>query len=259
MSADGAPPVPCDEHGGSALRQTASACGPEAGSPRDLLTEAAEWRLLALLCERPRPGWEAEVRALAAESSLPGLRDAAAAAAGATEGEYLAYLGPGGPFSPREVAHRSMEDPGRILAGIAAYYEAFGYRPQGEDPADHVATEAGFMGYLTLKEALAALAGDPEAAAIAQEARRSFAAEHLAPLVAGLARFAAAAAPPHLAAVTAILASRTPAPAGRAGAASGPQDDPVKSAGSACAPTRRLPVLGSASPGGCFESDDCDL
>jgi hypothetical protein len=222
------------------------------------LTEAADWRLLALLCERPRPGWETEVRALAAESNQPGLRDAAASAAGASEGEYLAYFGPGGPFSPREVAHRPMEDPGRILAGIAAYYDAFGYRPRGEDPADHVATEAGFMGYLALKEALATHAGDPEAAAIARDARRGFAVEHLSPLATGLARFAAA-APPHIAAAVAILASRAPAPAGRARAATGPTDPLARSADSTCASTRRLPVLGSASAGCCFDPDDGEI
>lgn len=54
-------------------------------------------------------------------------------------------LGPGGLASPREVAYRGMGDPGQILSDILAFHEAFAFRPEAEEPPDHVAVEAGFL------------------------------------------------------------------------------------------------------------------
>ena len=104
-----------------------------------LLLEAARWRLLGLLFERPRDGWRAEVRGLAAEVDDPRLQTATNEIADFGEGAYLAVLGPGGSVSPREVGYRPMGDPGKILSGLRTVYEAFGYRPRAEDPPDHVA------------------------------------------------------------------------------------------------------------------------
>jgi hypothetical protein len=151
--------------------------------PRLLLPEtvrrAAEERLLALLFERPRAGWHAEVAALAREVEEPGLRAAAAAAREAGEGLHLAYLGNGGPVSPREVAHRPASDPGHVLAQLRALYEAFAYRPRSEDPLDHVAVEVGFLGYLSLKQAFAAQRGDARGEESAVHARETMVREHL--------------------------------------------------------------------------------
>jgi hypothetical protein len=48
------------------------------------IAEAATWRLLGLLLERPRAGWHAEVAALAREIADPALNGAAQSAQAAT-------------------------------------------------------------------------------------------------------------------------------------------------------------------------------
>ena len=145
-----------------------------------LLEEAAAWRLLGLLFERPRGGWWREVGGLRREVSDPGVGAAADAGQGeGDEGTYLAVLGPGGPVSPREVTYRGMEDPGRILADVEAFYAAFAFRPQTEEAPDHLAVEAGFLGYLCLKEAYARARGEAEAAETAAQAATHFREAHL--------------------------------------------------------------------------------
>jgi hypothetical protein len=184
------------------------------GEVTGLLRRAAGWRLLGLLFERPRRGWHDEVEALARESDDADLRAAAARARGAGEGSYLATLGPGGSTSPREVAWRGMHDPGHVLAELAGCYDAFGYRPLAEDPADHVAVEIGFMGYLTLKEAYALARGDAAARRTTREAFDGFGGEHLDVLAAELpARLASG--PPHLAAAASVLRKWRPTAARR--------------------------------------------
>ncbi len=161
-----------------------------AGLPADAvqrLAEAAEWRLLALLFSRPRSGWREEVESLAREVSDPALRETAGLARDAQEGPYHALLGPGGAASAREVAYCGWSDPGRLLAKIAAQYEAFAFTPQSEDPADHLSVEADFVAYLLVKEVHAAALGEEEAAAVTREARESFLAEHVSALARGLA------------------------------------------------------------------------
>jgi hypothetical protein len=153
---------------------------------RSRLGQAAEWRLLSLLCERPRAGWHEEVTALAAEVHDRRLRRAARTAMRATEGEYLRWFGPGGTVSPRAVTYRPFEDPGQILADLAVWFDAFAFRPRHEDPLDHVAVEAGFVGFLLLKEAYAAACHQRDAAKRLRAARARFVAVHLAPLLAGL-------------------------------------------------------------------------
>ena len=147
------------------------------------LGEATAWRLLGLLFERPREGWRQEV-----ESLRPAVCDADIAAAveaareEATEGLYLAVLGPGGVASPREVAYRGMGDPGQILSDILAFHEAFAFCPEAEEPPDHVAVEAGFLGYLCLKQAFARMRGHEDEAEIAAQAAARFCEEHLSSL-----------------------------------------------------------------------------
>jgi hypothetical protein len=159
--------------------------GPEEAAGQ--LREAAAWRLQGLLLERPRPGWLEEIEELAREAADPRLHEAASAARGATEGLYLAAFGPGGYASPREVAYRTMEDPARLLSELSGWYEAFAYRPRTEDPPDHIAVEAGFVGYLLLKEAMARLAGDDEAAGTTALSRERFSGERLRPFATELA------------------------------------------------------------------------
>lgn len=189
------------------------------------LREAAAWRLLSLLFERPRAEARAEIAAIAAEIDEPALREAAGAATEASEGLYLALLGPGGPVSPREVAYRPLEDPGRILSDLTAAYEAFAYRPRTEDPIDHVAVEAGFAGYLTIKESYAIAAGRREEAEVAREARAAFLRDHLAPLARGIAERLAGNGV-YLERAAAALAAHAAAATAAAGPASDREENP---------------------------------
>ncbi len=187
---------------------------PESHSPAPKLIESAEWRLLGLLFERPRPAWREEIAALAREVASEGLKAAAQAASAATEGEYLALLGPGGAVSPREVGYRGMEDPGRLLADIGAFHRAFAFHPISEDPVDHVAQEIGLVGYLSLKVAFAEHEGNPEAATTTARARDTFIAAHLGVFAHEFARRLGAAASArsvgYLALAARILATRVP-------------------------------------------------
>jgi hypothetical protein len=172
---------------------------------------AAEWRLLGLLLERPRAGWHDEVARLGREVGGIAIRDAVAAAGGAGEGEYLALLGPGGLVSPREVAYRGLQDPGRVLADLAAVYQAFAFRPRAEDPMDHIAVEVAFVGYLFLKEGFALATGDTEAAETTAAARAAFVSEHLSTMATRLAeRLAACRLSSGPARTAALVAARVP-------------------------------------------------
>ncbi len=173
------------------------------------LAGALDWRLIGLLLERPRSGWIEEAEALAAETGHEDLRHAVKAARGATEGTYLSLFAEGGFVSPRETTWRHREDPGQILADIAGFYEAFAFRPRAEDPFDHVAVEAGFIGYLCLKEAEALARGDEENAEITAGARRSFIDDHLGHFAEQWAERVSATGVPHLcAAAQALVESR---------------------------------------------------
>jgi nitrate reductase assembly molybdenum cofactor insertion protein NarJ len=154
----------------------------------DLLREAAEWRLIGLLFERPRGDWWAQVASLARICAEPDLRAASAQTQEATEGVFLAILGPGGTASPREVAYRKAADPGQVLSDLQAFYRAFAFEPATEEPPDHVSVEAGFVGYLRLKEAYAVARNDAESARITAEAASRFLDEHLSTYAGPLAR-----------------------------------------------------------------------
>ncbi len=156
--------------------------------PESLLREAAAWRLAGLLFERPVGGWHERVAALAEEVEESALRDAVHAAGNAVEGHYLALFGPGGPASAREAAYVGLGDPGRSLAEVRAFYEAFAYHPHAEDPPDHLSVAAGFVGYLRLKEAFARGLENEEAAATVRAARERFERDHLGRIAIPLAR-----------------------------------------------------------------------
>lgn len=193
---------------------------------RDAMAGAARWRLLGLLLERPRPGWAREAEALAREAGDPLLGEAALAARDASEGGYLALLGPGGAVSPREVAYRGAEEPGALLADIAAFHRAFAFAPSSEDPIDHVAVLAGFVGYLRLKEAFALARGDAAAAETTRAAAGRFLDEHVRsvaePFARGLEEAGAGTTLPHvLLAARAALEELGPAAARAMGRAAG--------------------------------------
>jgi len=153
-----------------------------AGESRRLIKEAAAWRLLGCLFERPRPGWSEELESLSAEVDDGRLREAVVAARTAREEEHLAHFGPGRAVSPREVSYIGFQDPGQVLAELNAFYGAFGFAPLTEEPADHVAVEAAFVGFLCLKETYARFNGEEEDATRCGRARELFLAGHLARL-----------------------------------------------------------------------------
>lgn len=177
---------------------------------RPLLADAACWRMLSLLLECPRAGWRQKVASLLPEVGGPRLALAARAALGdVSEGAYHRALGPGGAVSPREVAHAPLALPGILLGDVAAYYDAFLFRPASEEPPDHVSVEAGFLGYLRVKEAYALASGDGDNAATVRRAADAFAAGHLAQQAEPIARgLAAAGAPDYLVRSAEALAAR---------------------------------------------------
>ena len=100
---------------------------------------------------------------------------------------------------PREVSYYVSVELGSLMSQLAACYDAFGYRPTGGEPPDHIAVEIGFVAYLRLKEAYAMVADDVESAAIAADAAARFRSDHLALLATPLARLVAGSGIDHLA------------------------------------------------------------
>ena len=155
---------------------------------RELLQEAARWRLLGRLFECPSPEWREDLTRLAGEVDDEELRAAAEHAVGrASEGEYHVVFGPGGPAPPREVSYYESVELGSLMSELAAYYAAFGFRALPSEPPDHVAVETAFMAYLRLKEAYARAMADPERAATTASAAARFRDDHLATLASPLA------------------------------------------------------------------------
>ena len=151
-----------------------------------LIAEAAAWRLASLLLERPRGSWKRDVEALAREVVATEIVSAARAAGEATEESYQKLFGPGGAVSPREVSYCGFEDPGRLMAMLQGFYQAFAFQPEREESIDHIAVEAGFVGYLFLKEAYARTQENAEAAAVTRTARERFIQRHLKRCVVGV-------------------------------------------------------------------------
>lgn len=188
-----------------------------------LLQESVWWRLLALLFERPRPGWREEIEALADCCRDEALRETARTALGeATEGAFLAVLGPGGPVPAREAGYQTMRDTGRMLADARAFYDAFAYQPRTEEPPDHLSVEIGFVGYLALKEAYAVAEGRTEQAGTAAAARQDFLREHLSSISSSMVEKLAPAGVEYLSRAAALLGQRVPLPPDRAVAAADP-------------------------------------
>jgi TorA maturation chaperone TorD len=189
------------------MTETAAIADPRV---QQLLGDATTWRLLGLFFERPREGWRKEVELLRRKIADPAIEAAAdAAQEDAKEGLYLALLGPGGPVSAREVAYRGMEDPGRILADIRAFYEAFAFQPETEEAPDHLSVEAGFLGYLCLKEAYARARGNDQEAEVSAQAAHRFRESHLSTFVWPVADRLEAAGLRYLSLAASALAHRT--------------------------------------------------
>jgi nitrate reductase assembly molybdenum cofactor insertion protein NarJ len=191
---------------------------------RQLLREAAEWRLIGLLLEYPSCGWREQVAEVAAEVTDPRLRAAAGEApAQASEGLYQSIFGPGGPVSPREVTYLGGIQLGYLLSELAACYDAFAYHPATTEPADHLSVECGFVAYLKLKQAYALSCGDSEHAQLTAEAAERFMAEHLSAMAQPVSEALASGFPSYLAVAAELLLERTGRP--RSAPAPIPYDD----------------------------------
>ncbi len=158
-----------------------------------LLQEAAEWRMLGFLFECPTEHWRKQIGALAPEIQDAGLRAAAEQAQiESTEGDYHSIVGPGGPAPAREVSYHDTIQLGYLVSELTSYYQAFSYLPSTMEALDHVSVEAGFLGYLRLKQAFALANGEAERAAVVADAAKRFISDHLSyvaqPLAASLAQ-----------------------------------------------------------------------
>jgi TorA maturation chaperone TorD len=155
---------------------------------KDLAQQAAEWRLMALLLERPIGDWATQVAALAAEVGDEGLRAAAQAAqAQASQSLYDSTFGPGGPAAPREVSYRQCLEAGSSLAELEAFYEIFAFRHDTPEPADHVAVQTNFISYLLLKQLYARVAGDDQQSELVARAIQHIVQDHLSNIAEPLA------------------------------------------------------------------------
>ena len=147
---------------------------------RSLLEQAAEWRLISLLFECPTRGWKEQIAAVSSELADTELRAAAESAQSeASEALYHSIFGPGGPAPAREVSYCESVQLGYLISELEAFYQAFSFQPATPEVLDHVSVEAGFMGYLKLKEAYALASSDLEHAAVAAEAAQRFLENHL--------------------------------------------------------------------------------
>ena len=180
---------------------------------RELLPEAAEWRLLALLFACPSDRWRENISALAAEVEDAEIRLAAEQALEeASEGLYHSIFGPGGPAPPREVSHRDLIESGGLLSELSCYYDAFAYHPAPQEPPDHVSVETDFIAYLRLKEEFALLNADAAHAAVTREAARHFVEDHLSTIAGPLAATLSESGITYLAMASAALLRRTGPP-----------------------------------------------
>jgi len=178
-----------------------------------LLTQAAEWRLIGRLFECPAGTWRDDIVALARESHDALLGSAVThALEEASEGLYHSTFGPGGPAPPREVTYVKAIQLGYLLSELTACYDAFAYQPVTRESPDHVSVEAGFVGYLRLKEAYAVTRGDEEQAAVTADAAATFVREHLSALAEPLAATLDASGVAYLAEAARALANRVGPP-----------------------------------------------
>jgi nitrate reductase assembly molybdenum cofactor insertion protein NarJ len=169
--------------------------------------------LIGILFSCPAGDWHAEVAALASEATDELLKAAAQAAqTEASVGLYHTTFGPGGPAAAREVSYLRSTLSGQFLAELRGMYEAFAYQPASEEPPDHVAVEADFVGYLRLKEAFARSQGAEEHAVVTAEAAQRILNEHLSIIAEPLARILAASDISYLARAAAALLQRVGPP-----------------------------------------------
>ncbi len=156
---------------------------------QEMIMDSARWRLISLLFESPGEGWNERLLALSSlvpDADLKSATEAAQAEASASS--YHSLFGPGGPASPREASYHKGVELGSLISELAGYYKVFGYDPATREACDHVSVEAGFIGYLRLKEAYALACDDSEHAETTCEASQNFIQRHLSTIAQPLSR-----------------------------------------------------------------------
>jgi nitrate reductase assembly molybdenum cofactor insertion protein NarJ len=153
------------------------------GDNREILTNAAEWRLIALLLERPRQHTLPQMGCFMNEVGDPYLKEIAELACNASDEVYLPVFGPGGLLPAREVDCVATLDRGRLLSQIGLLYETCSFAPRSDDPYDHIAVEADFISYLYKKEVQALLNDDERKGKAFSAIRQQFIREHFAPFL----------------------------------------------------------------------------
>ena len=146
---------------------------------------AVEWKLIALLWERPRQHEPAQVGCLSSQIDDLFLKETGDLGCEATQEAYLKHFGPDGPVFLQETAYVICHSE-KILRQIETIYDAFSFQSHAENPSDHIAVEADFISHLYVKEARARLANDADAYSVAIDVRTKFIEEHFRILVQAL-------------------------------------------------------------------------
>ncbi len=147
---------------------------------RNLLNEAAQWHVLELLFQCPSAEWRRRILELRPECKHEQLTLAIDIALEiASEGAYHSIMGPGGPAPAREASYIDTMQLGYLMSELNAIYDAFGFHPETFEIVDHVSVQAGFMGFLRLKEAFALSAQQDEQAALVRDCAAEFLRGHI--------------------------------------------------------------------------------
>jgi len=120
----------------------------------ELIRDAAQWHLAALLLLPPSASRKCEIQSLLREIQDPALfRIAENWCSDPTTEEYFRIVYPGGQVSLRAVSYLPLVSPGEMLATLEELYDRMGYRNSTEEPPDHLAVLADCYAFLSLRAA----------------------------------------------------------------------------------------------------------
>jgi hypothetical protein len=120
----------------------------------ELQEQAGDWSLIALLLQKPQPGWPQRLRAAAEKTVDPELRVAADLAHGKGNDYFHECLfGPNGLLLSRESCYRSADDHSPLLADLSSLADALGYSRVGDEPADHIVSVVDLMAHVLSRRA----------------------------------------------------------------------------------------------------------
>jgi len=130
-------------------------------SAEDLLEQAKDWSLIALLLSRPHAGWREQLRGAVRGVVDPELCVAVELAQReANEYFYECLMGAAGLLASRESDYRPDRDQGPLLADLRGMAEAYSFQRFGSEPEDHIVALTAFMSHLLSCRAEAIVRGD---------------------------------------------------------------------------------------------------